>query len=162
MNYFGYMPNDFINGQKVCVSFWCAGCPHHCPGCHNQEMWDFNGGKEVPSDIKGQIIKAISANGIQRNFSVLGGEPLCPQNTELVHSLVTAVRIAYPHIKIFLWTGYTIEEIKKRVETDNLLKEILQTVDTIIDGPFIQEQRDLTLELRGSRNQRILHRGKDF
>ena len=119
MKYATIKYNDIVDGEGVCVSFWTQGCPFRCKGCHNESTWDFNGGIEVPSDIKGQIIKALCANGIQRNFSVLGGEPLCPQNLELVHSLVTAVRIAYPHIKIFLWTGYTIEDIKKRADSSN-------------------------------------------
>ena len=71
--YAGLMTNDFANGIGTCVSFFTQGCERKCPGCHNPETWDFNGGLEVPTDIKGQIIKAISANGIIRNFSVLGG-----------------------------------------------------------------------------------------
>ena len=94
--------NDIVDGEGICVSFWTQGCPFRCPGCHNPDTWDFNGGVEIPSDIKGQIIKALSANGVQRNFSVLGGEPLCEENLDLVHSLIMAVRIAYPEIKIFV------------------------------------------------------------
>ena len=71
--YAGLIKNDFANGTGTCVSFWTQGCPHHCPECQNPETWDFNGGKELPTDIKGQIIKAICANNIIRNFSVLGG-----------------------------------------------------------------------------------------
>ena len=71
--YAGLITNDFVNGEGVCVSFWVQGCPFKCKGCHNPETWDFNGGKALPTDIRGQIIKAICANGIMRNFSVLGG-----------------------------------------------------------------------------------------
>lgn len=154
MKYAGYMPNDFIDGEGICVSFWVQGCPFHCPGCHNPEGWDFNGGYNVPLDIKGKIVKAISANGIQRNFSILGGEPLCESNKELVHSILTAVRAAYPNIKVFLWTGYTYEELLE--QKDETINAILANVDTLIDGRYIESERDVTLKLRGSRNQRII------
>ena len=74
MKYAGLMENDFTDGDGVCVSLWTQGCPHHCPGCHNPETWDFNGGYDVPDDIRGEIVKAISANGITRNLqSGIGG-----------------------------------------------------------------------------------------
>ena len=154
--------NDIVDGEGICVSFWTQGCPFRCPGCHNPDTWDFNGGIEIPSDIKGQIIKALSANGVQRNFSVLGGEPLCEENLDLVHSLIMAVRIAYPEIKIFVWSGFVIETLKKRAETNEKLADILKNIDVLIDGPFIQEERNITLKLRGSNNQRVLYRGQDF
>lgn len=154
--------NDIVDGEGICVSFWTQGCPFRCPGCHNPDTWDFNGGVEIPSDIKGQIIKAISANGVQRNFSVLGGEPLCEENLDLVHSLIMAVRIAYPEIKIFVWSGFVIETLKKRAETNEKLADILKNIDVLIDGPFIQEERNITLKFRGSSNQRVLYRGQDF
>lgn len=158
--YAGLITNDFANGTGTCVSFWTQGCPHHCPGCQNPETWSFNGGQEVPTDIRGQIIKAICANGIIRNFSVLGGEPLCDENLEEVDKIITAVRTAYPQIKIFVWTGYIIEELKEK--HDEKIDSILSQIDVLIDGPFIEAERDITLELRGSKNQRILHRGIDF
>ena len=158
--YAGLITNDFANGTGTCVSFWTQGCPHHCPGCQNPETWSFNGGQEVPTDIRGQIIKAICANGIIRNFSVLGGEPLCDENLEEVDKIITAVRTAYPQIKIFVWTGYIIEELKEK--HDERIDSILSQIDVLIDGPFIEAERDITLELRGSKNQRVLHRGIDF
>ena len=158
--YAGLITNDFANGQGVCVSFFVQGCPHHCPGCFNSQTWDFDGGKELPSDIRGQIIKAICANGITRNFSVLGGEPLCEENLDEVNNIITSVRAAFPHIKIFVWTGYVLEELQKR--KDPRIKSVLSQIDTLIDGPFIEAEKDLTLELRGSKNQRILHRTVDF
>lgn len=158
--YAGLITNDFANGTGTCVSFWTQGCPHHCPSCQNPETWDFQGGKEVPTDIRGQIIKAICANGITRNFSVLGGEPLCDENLDEVDKIITDVRTAYPQIKIFVWTGYILEELKEK--KNDKINHILSQIDVLIDGPFIQAERDITLELRGSRNQRILYRGVDF
>ena len=158
--YAGLITNDFANGIGTCVSFWAQGCPHHCPGCQNPETWDFNGGKEVPTDMRGQIIKAICANDIIRNFSVLGGEPLCEENLDEVDKIITGVRIAFPQIKIFVWTGYILDELVKK--NDERINHILSQIDVLIDGPFIEAERDITLELRGSKNQRILYHGVDF
>lgn len=158
--YAGLIKNDFANGTGTCVSFWTQGCPHHCPGCQNPETWNFNGGKEVPTDIRGQIIKAICANNITRNFSVLGGEPLCKENLEEVDKIITSVRTAFPQIKIFVWTGYLLEDLKKK--HNDKINHILSQIDVLIDGPYIDTERDITLELRGSRNQRVLYQGLDF
>lgn len=160
MKYYGYMPNDFINGENISVSLWTAGCPHRCKGCHNSEMWNYENGYEVPIDIKGQLIKAISANGLVRNFSILGGEPLSEKNRDFILTIVQAIRTAYPSIKIFLWTGYTIEELKNM--EDKKINSILENIDVLIDGKYDESLRDVTLELRGSSNQRILKRNIDF
>ena len=146
--------NDTSNGKGVCVSLFVQGCPHRCEGCFNPETWDFNGGIKPPYDIKGQIVKGISEGDVLRNFNVLGGEPLCEENLEFVDDIITAVRIAYPHIKIYLWTGYLYEDLVQR--EDKYTKDILDKIDILIDGPFKIEERDITLELRGSKNQRII------
>lgn len=158
--YAGLMTNDFVNGEGVCVSYFAQGCPHRCKGCFNPETWDFNGGKDLPDDIRGQIIKAICANGITRNFSVLGGEPLCEENVEEVENIIIGVRAAFPNIKIFVWTGYTLEQLT--IKNSPHINNILTHIDVLIDGPFIESQKDLTLKLRGSKNQRILYKGIDF
>lgn len=151
--YSAIIPNDVVNGHGVCVSFFVQGCPHHCPGCFNEETWDFHGGVPYTPEVKWNIIKAISANNLTRNFSVLGGEPLAPQNIDMTWEVIDAVRHAYPHIEITIWTGYTYEELTLR-PSENLLN-ILNTIDILVDGPFIEEEKDLSLKLRGSRNQRI-------
>ena len=151
--YSAIIPNDVVNGHGVCVSFFVQGCPHHCPGCFNEETWDFHRGIPYSPEVKWEIIKAISANNITRNFSVLGGEPLAPQNIDMTWEVIDAVRHAYPHIEITIWTGYTYEELTLR-PSENLLN-ILNTIDILVDGPFIEEEKDLSLKLRGSRNQRI-------
>lgn len=154
MKYAGLMENDFSDGSGVCVSLWTQGCPHHCPGCHNPETWDFDGGEEVPDDIRGEIVKAISANGITRNFSILGGEPLCEQNLDFVLNIIIAVRTAYPNIKIYIWSGYTFQELIER--NDKRIIEILKRANYLIDGKYIESLRDTTLPLRGSSNQNII------
>lgn len=154
MKYAGLMENDIVDGEGVCVSLWTQGCPHHCPGCHNPETWDFEGGYEVPEDIRGKIVKAISANGITRNFSVLGGEPLCEENLDFVLSIITAVRTAYPNIKIYIWSGYTFKELIDK--QDPRIINILKQSNVLIDGPYEESFRDITLPLRGSSNQNII------
>lgn len=151
----GLLKNDMIDGLGFTVSLWTQGCPFHCSGCHNPETWDFEGGKEVNIiHLIDEIKKAISANGIQRNFSVLGGEPLCSQNLYNVAKIVKEIRAAYPNIKIFIWTGFTLENLW--AQENSTLNEILNNIDFLIDGLFEIEQRDVTLFLRGSRNQRVI------
>ena len=146
------IPNDVVNGRGVCVSLFVQGCPHHCKGCFNKETWDFDDGIPYTQKTKFQILKLINANGIERNFSVLGGEPLAPQNLTMTMDIIHTVRKVYPKIKIFLWTGYTYEELAK---SNFCLNTILKDIDVLIDGPFIQEKKDLSLVLRGSSNQHI-------
>ena len=160
-NYAKLITNDFIHGEGVCVSLYMQGCPHKCKGCFNPETWNFEGGQPIPTDIRGQIIKAICANGIIRNFSVLGGEPLCPENIDEVDKIITGIRTAFPQIKIFVWTGYTLEELYKQ-NNHNKINNILSQINVLIDGPYIEEEKDITLKLRGSKNQRILYRNIDF
>ena len=160
IHYAGIKENDVYDGEGICVSFWVQGCPFHCPHCHNPETWDFDGGIELPSDWKSTIIKAISKNNVRRNFSVLGGEPLCEENIKLTADVIRVVRTAYPQIHIYLWTGFTLEELKEK--DDPNISFVLTNIDTLIDGKFIYEEKDLTLKLRGSKNQRILEKGIDF
>lgn len=155
MQYAGLIKNDIAAGEGVNVNFFTQGCPFHCKGCHNPQTWDFAGGKEFTPETLEDIIQSISANGVQRNFSIMGGEPLCPENIFLVSMIILKVREIYPDIKIYLWTGYTYEELLTRLEPK--IQVILDNIDYLIDGPFILEQRDITLPMRGSANQRILN-----
>lgn len=154
----GLTKNDTTNGEDICVSLWVQGCPHRCKGCHNPESWDFNGGEYKNNDILlEEIYDAISANGIQRNFSILGGEPLAPQNINDTYYILWEVKQRYPSIKTFVWTGYTLEQLKEMYKDT-----LLENVDVLIDGPFIKAERDVTLKFRGSKNQRILYKGVDY
>ena len=153
MRYNSIIPNDVTNGEGVCVSFFVQGCPHHCEGCFNPETWDFDGGTEFTEETKWELIKLIGANGIQRNFSVLGGEPLATKNLEMTEKIITAVRAAYPHIKIYVWTGFLFKDLVN--STDKKIDSILSKIDFLIDGTFDESKKDLSLKLRGSSNQNI-------
>ena len=154
MRYAGIIRNDVAAGQGVNVTFFVQGCEQHCPGCHNQQTWDFDGGYEFTQDTMNDIINSLSANGVQRNLSIMGGEPLHPNNLFLTNLIIEEVKKVYPNIKIYLWTGYIYENLLERNE--KLLQNILENIDVLIDGPFIKEQRDITLAMRGSRNQRVI------
>ena len=151
----GLLKNDLVDGLGFCVSLWTQGCPHHCDGCHNPETWSFAGGIEVQiNQLEREIDEALNANGVERNFSVLGGEPLCEENIEDVKYLVHKVRENNPDIKIFLWTGYTYEELMAR--NNPAIPLLLKDIDVLIDGKFDINNRDITLWLRGSPNQRVI------
>lgn len=154
MRYANLKINDTANGPGVNVSFWVQGCPHHCKNCFNPETWNYKAGKEFTAETLEQIKQAISANGIQRNLSILGGEPLCAENLFLTELVIREIKKDFPHIKIYVWTGYIYEELLNN--SNKSLKYILSTIDTLVDGPYIESQRDITLPMRGSRNQRII------
>ena len=146
----GINKNDVVNGEGICVALFTQGCPFHCKGCFNPETWDYDGGKEVPiSDLISDVEAAIAANGVPRNFSILGGEPLIERNLEELKILLSTVKKDFPHITIFLWTGFTIEELT------SAQKEVTQYIDVLIDGQYNEKLRDVSLHLRGSSNQRI-------
>ena len=153
MRYAQIIPNDVINGEGICVSFFVQGCPHHCPGCFNPETWDFNKGIPYTSDTKWELVKLISDNNFMRNFCVLGGEPLAPQNLPMTQEVIQTIRHAYPNIKIYLWTGYLMKDLEKSL--DKNIQSILSNINYLIDGPFIESAKDLSLYLRGSSNQMI-------
>lgn len=150
MHYSGIMPNDFINGEDVCVSFWTQGCPHRCPGCHNPETWDYGGGYEDSVDnIITKIDGMLNANGLRRNLSILGGEPLCESNIWDVEKIIIYFKNKYPDIKIFLWTGYVYENCNMHQN------RVLSLCDAFVEGRYIESKRDISLKWRGSSNQRI-------
>ena len=153
----GLNKNDVVNGEGVSVSLFLQGCHFHCKGCHNPEAWDFEGGDAWYEDELIQtIIDAIAANGIQRNLSILGGEPLDTMNKLIfITKLIQEVKKQYPNIIICLWTGYNYKDLTK--EDNNIINYILKNIDYLIEGPFILEERDITLKWRGSRNQNIIN-----
>ena len=160
MRYAGIIPNDLSAAPGVCVTFFTQGCPHHCPGCHNPETWDYEGGKEFEGNTIERIEQYLTANGIHRDLCIMGGEPLCPDNQFLTLLICNTIKDKLPDTKIYIWTGYTLEELNK--DSNIRISQILEKTDAIIDGPYIAAERDITLPMRGSRNQRILYKGIDY
>lgn len=155
MRYAGIIYNDFAAAPGVSLSFFTQGCPFHCKGCHNPETWDFDGGKEFTTDTLFSIIEGLRKNGVNRTLCIMGGEPLCPENQFLTNLVITTVKKELPDTKIYIWTGYTYEELQK--QTNSHLTNILDNTDVLIDGPYIEEERDISQPLTGSRNQRVLY-----
>ena len=154
MRYAGIIENDVVNGKGICLSYWVQGCPHRCKGCHNPETWDFNGGiEDTEENIINKILTLLNKNGIQRDLSILGGEPLCPENLRFTMAILKEVKEKYPSVKTYVWTGYYLEELNK---------SIFDNIDFLIDGRYDENLRDITLPLRGSKNQRVLRRKIDF
>ena len=154
MRYSGLIKNDITAAPGLCVSFFTQGCPHHCPGCHNPETWDFNGGKEFTNDTLKEILEALTAQNIHRDLCIMGGEPLCQENAFLTRLIIQEVRKHLPDTKIYIWSGYTYEELK--LCGNPHVVDSLREADVLIDGPYIEAERDITLPMRGSRNQRVI------
>lgn len=156
MRYAGLIHNDFSAAPGISVSFFVQGCPHHCKGCHNQETWDFDGGKEFTYDVLNEITESLFANGISRSLAIMGGEPLCEQNIFLTLLVVKTIKEKYPDVKIYIWSGYTYDYLMSHIETNLHLKQVLDYADFLIDGPYVEELRDISLPMRGSSNQKII------
>lgn len=154
MKYAGLIKNDLAAAPGTCLTFFVQGCPFRCPGCHNPETWDFEGGKEFSIEVLADILNGLSANGIERPLCIMGGEPLCPENLFLTTLIIKEVKQHKPNTKIYVWTGYLYENLINR--GDKKTDYILNNIDYLIDGPYIQECRDITNPMIGSTNQRIM------
>ena len=170
MRYAQIRSMDISNGEGVGVSLFVQGCPFHCKNCFNSETWDFNGGKEWTEEAKNKFMKLIDRPYIKR-ISFLGGECLAEQNLDEVLSLIKEIRISFPEKTIWLYTGFCWNDImcsfaglqadyvvldKKDIEAWEKRREIISNVDVLVDGEYIDEQRDITLKWRGSSNQRVI------
>lgn len=162
MNYGAIKKYDIANGTGVRVSLFVSGCRHHCKGCFNAVAWDFNYGELYTQETEQEILDALAPNYIQ-GLSLLGGEPFEPENQqELIH-LLRRVRESYPQKDIWCYSGYLydVDLIPGgKVHTD-VTEEMLSYIDVLVDGEFVEAEKDLTLEFRGSRNQRILYLRRD-
>lgn len=154
MKYAGLIKNDFSAAPGVCVTFFVQGCPLRCYNCHNPEAQDFNGGKEFTPQVLDDIVNSLMANGIKRNLCIMGGEPLCDENAFLTYLVIKEVKNKLSDIKVYVWSGYTYEELQEKAHPH--IKNILEIADVLIDGPYIDSERDISLNMRGSRNQRII------
>ena len=156
--YYGAIKNfDVANGSGVRVSLFVSGCRNCCKGCFQPQTWAFDYGEEFTQETENQILALLAPSHIQ-GFSLLGGEPFEEENQKVLAPFLEKIKHTYPKKDIWCWTGYVLEKDlleggRKHTEyTDRMLK----CIDTLVDGPFIEEQRNLMLEFRGSENQRIL------
>ena len=170
MNYAQIRSMDISNGEGIGVSLFVQGCDFHCKNCFNSETWEFSKGQEWNDKTKNQFLKLIETPFIQR-VSILGGEPLHTQNVQNVLKIVDEIRVSYPTKNIWLYTGYTWEEIwiKDNIKTAdkvkdmrekairNLRRQVVRMCDVLIDGRYVDELRDISLHWRGSSNQRVIN-----
>lgn len=153
MRYAKIKPNDVVNGEGVCVSVWTQGCPHHCKGCFNPTTWDYNGGDTWTIDKSREVLELLDKNGVHRHLSILGGEPLCPENIHGVIELCSYIKLIRPNTKVHVWTGYLFEDLIEKYGT-SMFKH---TIDVLIDGKFEEDKKDIRLKMRGSSNQRVIN-----
>ena len=142
--------NDIANGLGVTMSLWTQGCPHHCKGCFNGETWDFDAGEEFEDSDLEYILENINKNNVHRDLSILGGEPLCPENVDGVIEVCKIFKEKFPEKKIYLWTGYVVEQFNEKQ------RNVLNYIDVLVDGPFVQAKRNLSIMMRVSSNQRVI------
>ena len=149
MNYANIKHHDVANGPGIRVSLFVSGCTHHCKGCFNAEAWSFTYGEPFTQQTVEEILLALQPAYIQ-GLSLLGGEPFEPENQPAVLDLVRQVRAAHPEKDIWAYSGYTLEQLQ------TLAPELLAQITVLVDGPFVESQKDMRLAFRGSANQRIL------
>ena len=155
MKYAVIKTHDVANGPGVRVSLFVSGCSHHCKGCFNPETWDFEYGEAYTQQVQGKILDALEPPYI-RGLSLLGGEPFEPANQQTVLELVRAVRSRYPEKSIWCYSGFTYEKDMMTERLGPYTLPLLKELDVLVDGEFVEEEKDLSLRFRGSRNQRVI------
>ena len=157
MNYGEIKKCDIANGEGVRVSLFVSGCTHHCPGCFNEDTWDFNYGKEFTQETEEEILEALSLDYIN-GLSLLGGEPFEPQNQEVLVKLLRKVKEQYPAKDIWCYSGYLFDKelLGESRARCGCTDEMLSMLDVLVDGRFVEALKDITLVFRGSSNQRVI------
>ena len=147
MNYGTIKNLDIANGEGIRVSLFVSGCTHHCKNCFNPETWNFDYGQQFTEETIHHILTLLEPNHIA-GLTLLGGEPLHPNNQQKVSEIIKAVRAKFGNKKtIWCYTGYTYE---------HLPKELMSNIDVLVDGLYVEELKDISLKFRGSSNQRII------
>ena len=161
MNYANIKKYDIADGPGVRVSLFVSGCRHHCKGCFNSEAWAFEYGRPYTAETEAEILEALKP-GYIAGLTLLGGEPFEPENQAELVKLLRKVRETYPEKSIWSYTGFVYDKDLVpggRAYTD-VTDEMLSYLDVLVDGPFVEELKDITLQFRGSSNQRILKMDK--
>lgn len=170
MNYIKITKNDIANGEGVRVTLWLSGCSHKCKGCHNPQTWDINSGFKFDEEAEKELLEALDKPYIS-GITFSGGDPLHEENLESVLNLVNKIRLLLPDKSIWLYSGYTWDEIwEHNTSGTNLYgkpwqgwtidriqrQDILKQCDVFVDGRYMYKLRDITLKWRGSSNQRVI------
>jgi anaerobic ribonucleoside-triphosphate reductase activating protein len=149
MKYHNITKDDQNNGDGLRVVLWVAGCEHHCPGCQNQETWDKENGLLFDEGAKKELFSELSKDYIS-GITFSGGDPLAIYNRAAILELAKEIKDKFPNKTIWCYTGYVYEDIKDE------LKDFLDIIDVLVDGPFVLSERNVSLEWRGSANQRVI------
>lgn len=157
MNYAKINKNDIANGIGVRVTLFVSGCTHFCKGCFNSEAWDFNYGEPFTNDIENELLEALAPSWID-GLTLLGGEPMEPQNQRALLPFLKRLKEMYPKKTIWCFSGYTLEDellsdSRARCEVTD---EMLSLIDVLVDGEFVEELKDISLRFKGSSNQRLI------
>ena len=147
---------EIVNGEDVGISVYTYGCIFHCKNCFNSELWDLDKGEVWTDDTTDYLISLVKSSNISR-VSFLGGEPLLDRNIDELKRVLKRLREEFPKIQIWVYSGYTYEQIK-----DRNLNDLLSYIDILVDGRYIDELRDYTLKFRGSSNQRVIDVNKSI
>ena len=157
MNYAAIKNCDIANGPGVRVSLFVSGCTHRCKGCFNEVAWDFNYGQPFTQDTIDEILKMLSPDYV-KGITLLGGEPFEPENQPAILDLLRKIKSQYPDKSVWAFSGYLFDKdiLSGRLGPWEITKEYLSYVDVLVDGPFVESKKDLSLRFRGSSNQRII------
>ena len=157
MNYATIKKRDIANGIGVRVSLFVSGCTHHCKNCFNKETWDFSYGEPFTQDTVNLILDYLAPDFVN-GLSLLGGEPFEVQNQGALLELLRQVKARYPQKDVWCYTGYLYDKdlLKDSRARCEYTDEMLSYIDILVDGPYIEAQKDISLQFRGSKNQRII------
>ena len=157
MNYAALKTHDVANGPGIRVSLFVSGCTHRCPGCFNAEAWDFSYGEEFTDVVADRLMEALAPSYI-KGLSLLGGEPFEPENRAVLAPLLERVRREYPEKTVWCYSGYDFERdlLAHRVGDGETVDRMLENIDILVDGRFVEALKSARLRFRGSSNQRII------
>lgn len=165
MNYHNITHDDMLNGSGLRVVLWCSGCEHHCKNCQNPQTWDYESGISFDEKAKKELFDELKKDYIS-GITFSGGDPLASNNLFNIYNLMKEIKSEFPQKTIWLYTGYTWEQImypvvtndfniEKRA-TDQMREQIVSYCDVVVDGEYVDELRDITLHWCGSSNQRVI------
>ncbi len=148
---------DIANGEGIRVTLFVSGCTHHCKGCFNPETWNFTYGEPFTPEVEDRLLSLLAPDYID-GLTLLGGEPMEPQNQAVLVPFLRRVKEQYPHKTVWCYTGYTLEKdlLSHRLCEGDLTDTFLSYLDILVDGEFREEEKQIDLQFRGSKNQRII------